>query len=99
MFIVVWHSPAKAQTGFIIQVRLHCNATEVILGMLKDKYREVATGGGMSSSEQIRLFESHDAGDKQTWTLVLSNPNGQSCIMKGGEDWISDDKIIKGDPM
>lgn len=67
--------------------------------MLKEKYRELPTGGGMSKGEQVRLFESHAAGEKQTWTLVLTNPNGLSCIMKGGDDWLNDPAIIKGDPM
>ena len=97
MFATVWYSPAKAQ-GFSVQVIVKCNTTEMILDLLKDKYREVVTGGGISGGEQIRLFESHDAGDKQTWTLVISNPNGLSCIMKGGEDWIVKPLIPKGDP-
>lgn len=97
MFLVVYNSVAQAQ-GFTLPIILQCNTTDAVLKMLKEKFREVTTGGGASGREHVRLFESHDVGEKQTWTLVISNPNGLSCIIKGGQDWITDPAITKGDP-
>lgn len=97
MFLVIWCGTAHSQ-GFELPIILKCNNTSVILKMLKKDFREASTGGGATGNEQVRLFESHDAGNKQTWTLVLSNPNGLSCIMKGGQDWIQDQKMTRGDP-
>lgn len=96
MFLAL-RCPAHAKE-FKIPIFLTCDDTKVILNMLHNKYREEATGGGMSMKEQVRLFESHDAGNKQTWTLIISNPNGLSCVIKGGQDWITNPKIPKGDP-
>lgn len=89
---------AHAQPGFSIQVKLQCNTTKHIVDMLAKKYREVPTGSGTSMGEQIRLFESHDAGNKQTWTIVVTNPNGFSCLIRGGDDWVTNPIIPKGDP-
>ncbi len=99
MFVVVWRSPARSQPGFHVVVRLSCNTTDFVIDMLKKNHREAVTGGGLSGNEQVRLFESHDAGNKQTWTLVISNPNGTSCLIKGGEDWMTNPEIPKGDPL
>jgi hypothetical protein len=97
MIVAIWNSPAQSR-GFTVPIMLKCNDTRTVLGMLHEGYKELPIGGGMSSDEQVRLFTSHHAGDKQTWTLIISNPNGLSCILKGGDDWIVAPLITKGDP-
>lgn len=90
-------SSAKAQ-GFVIHVPLQCDTTEALINLLKDRWKEVPIGGGLSRDEHVRLFTSHNAGDKQTWTLIVSNVNGFSCLIRGGEDWIVEPPVKKGDP-
>lgn len=97
MFLVVWNSPAKSQ-GFSIPVFLKCNTTKFISDMLKYEYQEESIGLGSSAGEKVQLYTSHGIGNNETWTLVISNPNGYSCIIKGGSNWIVAPLIPKGKP-
>lgn len=88
---------AKAQGSYLI-ARLPCNTTELVLKMLEGEYKELPIGSGQSRGSKISLYTSHGADEsKQTWTIIITQGD-MSCVMKGGEDWIVNPKIIKGDP-
>lgn len=96
MFFIVWHSPAKSS------MRTHpmmCGSTVGVLRMLDNKFREKTIGGGLSmDNNQVTLFSSHNAGNKQTWTILITYPTGLSCILDSGEDWFVNQTIVKGAP-
>ena len=99
MFFAVWRNPAHAQDGGFILVRIPCNNTKTLLKMLDEKYHELPISGGVSSkNESVRLFTSHTAEGDQTWSVVVTNVNGISCMLSNGGDWTEELKIIKGDP-
>jgi len=43
----------------------------------------------------IELFTSADGA---TWTMALTKPSGQGCIMTSGENWVAKPKADRGAP-
>jgi hypothetical protein len=100
MFLAV-RFPAHAQGPSFLVTKIPCNKTEEIMKMLDKRFSEVSIGEGISMSDNsyVKLFVSHNAGDKQTWTIVITYANGLSCMLGGGQDWFVEPEIIvKGDP-
>ena len=51
---------------------------------LQDGYSEARTGVGLAHNNAlIELYTSENG----TFTIVLTRPNGMSCLMAVGEDW------------
>ena len=76
---------AQAQTQYQAQ---QCDQHTKVLDQLARKYQEapvavgvVANGGG--------LVELLTTSDGATWTLIVSMPNGISCLIAAGENWRS----------
>jgi hypothetical protein len=62
-----------------------CSKRDDIVARLESGYKEFSTAMGMSTNgELVELFVS----EKGTWTLILSNPNGTSCLIAAGENWV-----------
>ena len=61
-----------------------CGAHRAVSDNLKKSYAEapvsmgVTTGGGV-----IEVYASPEG----TWTLVITQPNGMSCLIAAGQDW------------
>ncbi|UCH74032.1 MAG: hypothetical protein JSU82_17225 [Rhodospirillales bacterium] len=70
-------SPAIAQQAV-------CGDRDEIVARLESGYQESTTGIGLSASGGlVELYTS----EKGTWTLMLSQPNGVSCLMAAGDNW------------
>lgn len=69
--------PAHAQQA--------CAPRDVILGTLGGKYSEAPVALGLTSTGA--LIELLTTEDGSTWTLVLSMPDGRTCMMASGTDW------------
>lgn len=62
-----------------------CGARKEILQQLSQKYKETPVAIGVTTEGAlIELVASH-GGD--TWTIIRSTPDGQSCFMIAGEGW------------
>ncbi len=73
-----------------------CGNHEDIKKRLETGYQEVPTGMGLAGNGGvIELFTS----EKGTFTIVLTRPNGMSCLMAVGENWeaVKDPTPVKGD--
>jgi hypothetical protein len=91
-FTIAQCNRAHAQSLSVMAL-MPCTETGVVLELLKGRYNEIAIGGGLNKKgEQVRLFVS-DA----TWTIILTNPAGYSCISQSGENWITAPLEIKGE--
>lgn len=79
--------PANAQQG--------CVARETARDQLEKRFDEQVVGRGLANSGKamFELFVS----EKGTWTVVVSEPNGRSCIVASGESW-QHMPILIGDP-
>lgn len=71
-------APAQAQ-------QQQCDERTKVLGHLANKYQEAPVAIGVTSSGG--LVEVLSTGDGNTWTIIVSNPNGTSCLLAAGEGW------------
>ncbi len=62
-----------------------CDTRDSVIAQLADKYAEAPAGVGLASNGG--LLELLTAGDGRTWTLLITMPNGQSCLLAAGESW------------
>ena len=61
-----------------------CGIHRDVLDRLKEAYSETPDSIGLASNGAIiEVLVS----DKKTWTIVMTQPNGVSCLMAVGEDW------------
>lgn len=69
--------PAFAQTA--------CGPREHIVGRLHQQFAENLTGGGLQTAQSLlELWTSAKTG---TWTLIVTQTNGISCIVASGTNW------------
>lgn len=71
-------------TGALAQTQ-QCDQRTKVLGHLAQKYKEAPIAVGVTSSGGI--VEVLTTGDGETWTIILSTPNGTSCLVAAGEGW------------
>ncbi len=62
-----------------------CDQRTKVLGHLAQKYKEAPIAVGVTNSGGI--VEVLTTGDGETWTIILSTPNGTSCLVAAGEGW------------
>ena len=62
-----------------------CADRGVITERLEATYGEKFAGGGLRNSDSI--FEVWMSDETGTWTIIMTQPNGQSCVMAAGTDW------------
>ena len=65
--------------------QVNCAERDAVVDRLETGYGETFAGGGLQSSSQIiEVWASEDQG---TWTILMTRPDGMSCIMASGTDW------------
>ena len=70
--------PAQAQSV--------CAPRSEVLGHLAKGYAEVPVARGLSSTGAVLEVLASPAG---TWSVILTMPNGISCLTAAGKDWES----------
>ena len=61
-----------------------CGERQSFLSHLGKNYHEATTAMGLTSSGKvIEVLTS----DKGTWTIIVTNPDGRSCLIAAGEEW------------
>jgi hypothetical protein len=71
-------SPAVAQ-------QLQCSQRAIVLTALSDKYAEKPVAMGLASNGGV--LEVLSDGEGSTWTIIVTMPNGVSCMVAAGENW------------
>lgn len=65
-----------------------CGKRDDIVSRLEQGYQEFNSAMGMSTNGSlVELFTS----DNGTWTLMLTQPDGVSCLIAAGQNWESFD--------
>ncbi len=79
MMLVMWSTfdPAAAQTA--------CTMRSAVAERLAEDYAEAPVAAGLASSGAV--FEVFTSGDGATWTIVLTQPDGMTCLVAAGEAW------------
>ncbi len=67
-----------------VQTRL-CDQRANIIGGLAEKYREAPVAIGVTNTGG--MVEVLTTGDGATWTIIISSPDGQACVVAAGESW------------
>lgn len=79
MLALMWTGTAKADGALC-----HPRAT-IVAGLSTGKYDEAQRGFGMTSDGQLLEFWRSD--DGATWTILITRPNGVSCVVSAGTLW------------
>jgi len=66
-----------------------CSPRNDVLGHLAKKYGEAPVAIGVTNKGG--LVEVLTTGDGNTWTIIVSMPNGTSCMVAAGEAWRTKD--------
>jgi len=72
-----------------------CGSRQSISESLKKSYTEAPISMGLTSGGGvIEVFSS----PKGTWTLVITQPNGMSCLIAAGQDWetLPQQEVVSG---
>ncbi len=72
---------AQAQTQ-----ALKCGPRAELVETLGSKYKEQLIGCGLAGT--TRILEVWRATDGSSWTILLTEAAGQSCILASGADWV-----------
>ena len=62
-----------------------CQNRDKIADLLDGRYSEKPIAAGLESSG--RLIELFATPDRGTWTLVMTSPNGVTCVIAAGFEW------------
>ena len=63
-----------------------CNTRDVLTAELKAEFAETPMGLGMTAAGTVLELWKSRGGD--TWTLLLTMPDGKSCIVGSGKHWM-----------
>lgn len=77
---------------------LHCAARDLVVERLESKYSEALTAGGLQgaatgTTSLVEVWASEKTG---TFTVIMTNPQGVSCIVAAGTDWHREKLSTKG---
>lgn len=76
ILVLAGHADAQQQ---------NCAQRTEIVGRLDRKYHETHLGLGLRhDGSVVEVFRSVETG---TWTIIISNPDGTSCIADAGQMW------------
>lgn len=64
--------------------QLLCGDRDRIGQMLRDRFGEAPRAAGLAGEQVIELLVSGTG----SWTILITAPDGRSCVVTGGENWI-----------
>ena len=63
-----------------------CNARDEVLAMLGSRYQESPVALGVTTNGKlIEVLKSGQGAARDTWTIVITEPNGVTCLVAAGE--------------
>lgn len=79
--------PVHAQTA------LSCQSREKLVQTLETRYNESLDSVGLQGSEL--LLEIWSARETGSFTVLITKPNGISCVVASGNNWQKFDAVVK----
>lgn len=80
--------PASAQS-----LDRQCAKRQTVISSLKDRYSETPVAIGLDNKGA--LVEVLSAEEGETWTILVTMPNGTSCVVAAGENWTTREKVAQ----
>ncbi len=62
-----------------------CNSRDKVLELLSETYSEAPVAVGVTNNGG--LVEVLSASDGNTWSMIITSPQGMSCLVAAGEGW------------
>lgn len=62
-----------------------CGKRAEVVSQLAERFQESSVALGLASNGG--LLEVLTSGNGATWTIILTMPNGVSCLVAAGKDW------------
>ncbi len=62
-----------------------CNSRGQVLELLSETYSEAPVAVGVTNNGG--LVEVLSTGDGNTWSIIITSPQGMSCLVAAGEGW------------
>ncbi len=72
-------------TGASADAKKLCSQHGKVIGKFAEVYQENRVAGGLT--QDGRLVEVLSTDDGRTWTIVVSKPDGETCVIMAGEGW------------
>ena len=86
LYIITASFPATAQ-------QQRCTKRPDIVGHLAKKFAEAPIAIGLSvSGGVIEVLSSEKGG---SWTIIITMPNGNTCVLAAGKDWQHIETVAK----
>lgn len=93
-FCTVFVGLALAAFPAAAYVPVACADRDAILARLGAKYDEAPSGIGIANNGS--LIELLTTADGSSWTLLVSMPDGKSCLLAAGENWTPVEHVVRG---
>jgi len=75
----------------------NCGNRDHVIASLAEKYSERHIASGFQSEAGLMEIWASDTDD--TWTILLTRPDGQTCIMASGTHWLENVMVpVSGEP-
>ncbi len=68
-----------------------CNSRGKVLALLSEKYSEAPVAIGVANNGG--LVEVLSTSDGNTWSIIITSPQGMRCLVAAGEGWRSIEQI------
>ena len=72
-----------------------CASRPEFLKQLSEQFHEEPVALGLTNDGSI--IEVLTSDDGSTWTMMISRPNGSSCLIAVGEGWEQGKRVVKGE--
>lgn len=79
-----------------MQQRPECNERDNVLGLLGKKYGETVSAIGVTNTGG--LVEVLNDPKDGSWTIIMTTPQGMSCLVAAGEGWRTMEEIKDDGP-
>jgi len=85
MFAISLVAAGLMSTGALAQRQLQCDDRDSVVDVLSKKYSEVTVAAGVTDTGRLIEVLTTTSGD--TWTIIITSPEGTSCLVAAGEGW------------
>ena len=74
-----------------------CGDRDHVIASLSGKFPEQHIASGFQSSAGLMEIWASDSDG--TWTILLTKPDGQTCVVASGTHWLENDMVpVSGEP-
>lgn len=89
---------AALGAAFLLPVPAHsqarvCFEREGLARVLKERFGEAVIARGLTSRGQVIELFRHP--QRETWTMVMTDRSGRSCVLFAGEAWQQDETPVE----